>query len=410
MLKNHKKGCNFETIVAQYFREIGYRKVLLRERICGKSGIKHEIDVLVFDNLDQNKKVWACQCKYWNKKIGINQIKEWIETCKDIGVRPAFAGLKFSSKAKEYARKRGVWLITINELRIKPSQIFGKDFLSWRKEFKSIKDDMEKIIFLLKSIYKTEILQNAEEAKKTRSDELRYFKPELYKLFIDPNDQRLTKFLYLINVDPENLKSVERAFGPPTPPLFRKDTGEGLSIPNDVGKVAENIRSILKNVEEGDLEPFKIDWDDKCRIFLECWLQLAKVDLLQKICDTHWYTCQYACKNNKKQGDPNLDYDREKRILIGKPIEERWKRYFYEKRKLWKTILKGRSYGEIKKLSNLFQTDLSVINEEDKLPNIKLDKNPCLICEIFSISKIITKAYEKNKSKVEEIIFELKSV
>jgi len=52
-IKKHEKGIEFENKVAQYFREKGYNKVLLREKVLGKSGIKHEIDVLVFDNLDQ---------------------------------------------------------------------------------------------------------------------------------------------------------------------------------------------------------------------------------------------------------------------------------------------------------------------------------------------------------------------
>ena len=410
-IKKHEKGTEFENKVAQFFRKKGYNKVLLRERVLGKSGIKHEVDILVFDNLDQNKILWACQCKHWNKRIGIKEIKEWIETCRDINVRPAFAALKFSSEAKKYAEVNGVFLITDEQLEIEPTQVIGEEFLSWKRSFEFIENDIEKILFLLKSIYQTELLQNAEKAKNEPDEELRFENPQLFKLFRNSNDQRLTKFLiYLNKVTGEYGPSY--AFGSlesfswfKIPPI---NTG-AFNIPSEVGKVAWMIRSILENTKIGDLEPFRMNWGDKCRIFLESWLQLTKIDLLCRICSEHWYSCYYASKSNK-QGDPSLEYNRERRILIGRPSMERWKEYFNEKRNLWKNILKGRSDEEIRKMSNLFQTDLSVINEEDKLPNIELDyKHPCLICRIFSISKIIAEAYRNNRSKVEKIISDLKT-
>lgn len=41
--EKHEKGLEFEKKVSEFFREKGYTKVLLRERVKGKSGIKHKI-------------------------------------------------------------------------------------------------------------------------------------------------------------------------------------------------------------------------------------------------------------------------------------------------------------------------------------------------------------------------------
>jgi len=405
-IKKHEKGTEFENKIAQFFREKGYKKILLRERVLGKSEIKHEVDVLVFDNLDQNKMLWACQCKHWNKQIGIKEIKEWIETCRDINVRPAFAALKFSSEAKKYAQVNGVFLITDEQLEIEPTQVIGEEFLSWKRKFESIENDIEKVLFLLKSIYQTELLQNAEKVKNEPDEELRFENPQLFKIFRDPNDQRLTKFLiYLNKITYEDGPSY--AFGTleASFPWFKRppDTN-AFSIPSEVGEVAKMIRSILENMKISDLEPFRMNWGDKCRIFLESWLQLTKIDLLYSVCSGGWSQCYYISKKS------NLEYDREKRILIGRPSMEYWKEYFNEKRRLWRNILEGRTDEEIRKISKLFQTDLSVINEEDKLPNIELDsKHPCLICKIFWISKIIAKAYRNNRPKIEKIISDLKT-
>ena len=38
----HEKGLEFENKVSKFFREKGYTKVLIRERVQGKSRIKHK--------------------------------------------------------------------------------------------------------------------------------------------------------------------------------------------------------------------------------------------------------------------------------------------------------------------------------------------------------------------------------
>ena len=230
-IKKYEKGAEFENKVAQFFREKGYNKTLLRKRVAGKSGIKHEIDILIFDNLDQNKMLWACQCKYRNKQIGIKEIKEWIETCRDINIRPAFAALKFSSEAKKYAEVNGVFLITDEQLEIEPSQVIGERFLSWKEELEVVENDIEKVLFCLKGIYQTELLQNAEKAKNEPCDPSYAF-------------GSLESFSWF--------------------KILPINTG-AFNIPSEIGKVSWMIRSILENMKIGDLESFRINWV-KCPI------------------------------------------------------------------------------------------------------------------------------------------------
>ena len=407
-VKKQEKGLEFEKKVAEFFRRKGYKKVLLREKIQGKSGIKHEVDVLVFDNLDPKRPLWACQCKYWNTQVGIKEIGEWIQTCRDIGIESAFASLRFSSEAKKYAEAYGVYLITDEQLGIKPTQVFGENFLSWKEKLDTISNDIDKILFCLKGIYQTELLQDAERARNEPDEELRFEEPQLFKLFRDPNDQQLTKFLIYLN-------KIKGEYGPSyafgsleDSSLFKISSvyTDAFNIPSEVGKVNKMIHFILERMKTSDLEPFKMGWGDKCRIFLEGWLQLSKVDLLNQVCP-YFYT--YTCYSISKC-DPNLKYDRERRLLIGIPTKEYWKNHFNKIRNLWRSILEDKTAEEIKRLGKLFQTDLSVVNKEDKLPYIELDsKKKCEICNIFIKSRIIKKAYKNNKSKVEKIISDLRT-
>lgn len=403
----HEKGLEFEKKVSEFFREKCYSQVLIRERVQGKSGIKHKIDVLVFDNLDQNKMLWACRCKYRNTQIGTKEIGEWIQTCRDVGVRPAFASLNFSLDAKKYAESYGVYLITDEQLGMDPSQVIGEDFLSWKERLDTIDNDIDKVLFCLKSIYQTKLLQDAERARNEPDEELRFEEEELFTLFKDPDDQRLTKFLIYLN-------KIQGEYGPShafgsiekgAPFKILHIHSDAFSIPAEVGKINERILYILERMDIGDLEPFRVNLGDKCRIFLESWIQISNVDFMKRIYSQHWYSSlSYPSKSNKKYGDPNIDYDKERRLLIGTPKMEGWKEYFNKKRDMWKFISEDRTVEELKRLGKFFQTDLSVINEEDKLPVIKPDKY-----DPFLVSRVVTEAYRKNKSKVEKIISDLKT-
>jgi predicted RecB family endonuclease len=403
----HEKGLEFEKKVAEFFRKKGYNKVLLRERIEGKSGIKHEIDVLVFDNLDQNKMLWACQCKYWNAQIGIKEIGEWIQTCKDIGVKPAFISLSFSSNAKKYAEANGVYLITDEQLGMEPSQVIGEDFLSWKERLDSIDNDIDKILFCLKSIYQTEILQNAERAKNEPDEELRFEEPCLFKLFRDPNDQRLTKFLIHLNKIQEEY-GPRYAFGSLESFLQFKISSiytNAFNIPSEVGEVNRMVLSILEKMNVRDLEPFRMNWGDKCRIFLESWKTLGKIPLMVKIGSYRWYETSYIT-NRYHEG--TLGYEI-KGIILGKPTE-RWTDYIQKTKRFWRDLLTKRNL-DILRLNKLFDTDLNCLDDDEKCPNLcgRKQGEDHLLVNLFKKANIIMQAHENNLSKIEKIISDLKT-
>jgi len=133
----------------------------------GLSRFIPEIDVAVYDNFDENRILYACQCKHWEgkRKVGQKEIGEWIQTCRDLGAEPAFAALDFSTNAKRYAESSGVYLIDGETLDIEVSQIESNDYVAWKKELEKIDSDVERVLFCLKSIYQTEILQKAVTAQ-----------------------------------------------------------------------------------------------------------------------------------------------------------------------------------------------------------------------------------------------------
>jgi hypothetical protein len=70
----------------------------------------------------------------------------------------------------------------------------------------------------------------------------------------------------------------------------------GAGIPPNVKDVLGRIRSLLEKTRTGDLEPFKMNWGDKSRIFVESWVQLYENEMLKKICLFNlWLPCIAMC-------------------------------------------------------------------------------------------------------------------
>jgi len=151
-----EKGKEFEEKVANFFRQRGYIRVLLNQKVKGKSGLTHEVDILILDNLDDKKICWACQCKAWKRTVGIREIREWVETCRDISAAPAFISYSgFSSEAEKYARYKNIYLITWKEVELFSS------FWDWRSFIDSVHDEADKSLYCLSSMYHTHVLQEA---------------------------------------------------------------------------------------------------------------------------------------------------------------------------------------------------------------------------------------------------------
>jgi|GEM_PF-2786752 len=409
MTEKHEKGREFEKKVAEWFRKQGY-KVLVREKVGGKSGLKHEIDVLVFDK-NSGKIIWAVQCKYHEtKKIEKNEISAWIEICKDIDAKPAFAASDFTSGAVKYARSKGVELIRADELEIEPEEVDGKDFAAWKKELNSITDEVDKFLFCVKSIYQTGILQEAEKVKSQSLIELEEYEPKLYELFIEPG--RLRKFLIKLN-RVEGKYMYDYAFGDLENPfgiyirVSNTLSEKSKSLPSKIDEVLGSIKSVFERFNVGTLLPFqKMNYGEKCKIFLESWLTIAESNLNIEKAIEEWgkYISLTFSYSLAKDG---VNFDSTKNILIGKLENQEIKAI----KDFWKFYLERNKNTDIEKLSSFFDTDLRCLNEEDKCPilnpNEKTNKLKS-IRSIFKKSIIIKKAYEKNKSEVDTTIFNLK--
>jgi len=99
--------------VVTYFRQKGYK--IERDPVWeGKaSGLSHRFDLIVRKGNEQ-KLVWI---RAWNRTVGVNMVINMDKTAEDVGVpNPIMISQKFSGHAKSYANRRGVTLLTKQEI------------------------------------------------------------------------------------------------------------------------------------------------------------------------------------------------------------------------------------------------------------------------------------------------------
>lgn len=99
--------------VATYFRQKGYK--IERDTIWeGKaSGLSRKFDLLVRKGNEQ-RLVWI---RAWKRTVGVNMVINMDKAAEDVGVpSPIMISEKFSGHAKAYANRRGITLLTKNEI------------------------------------------------------------------------------------------------------------------------------------------------------------------------------------------------------------------------------------------------------------------------------------------------------
>jgi hypothetical protein len=99
--------------VATYFRQKGYK--IERDTVWeGKaSGLSHKFD-LVIRKSNEQRLVWI---RAWNRTVGVNMVINMDKAAEDVGVpSPVMISEKFSGHAKAYANRRGVTLLTKQEI------------------------------------------------------------------------------------------------------------------------------------------------------------------------------------------------------------------------------------------------------------------------------------------------------
>jgi len=99
-------------LVLKYFRQKGYKieKDAVRE---GSSGLSRKFDLLVQRGKEQ-KLIWLRQ---WKRTVGVNMVINMDKAAADVGLpNPIMIADKFSGHAKAYANRRGIILLTKQEI------------------------------------------------------------------------------------------------------------------------------------------------------------------------------------------------------------------------------------------------------------------------------------------------------
>lgn len=95
-------------------------------RIKGRSGVKHQIDVLTFNFV--NKFRTAIECKYWNKKINKDIVMKLCVIINDAAIQEGIIVSKegFTKDAEKLANFYGIKLVQLRELNEKDSDLQSK--------------------------------------------------------------------------------------------------------------------------------------------------------------------------------------------------------------------------------------------------------------------------------------------
>lgn len=122
----------FEEAVKEYFENEGFgskRGVTL----TGKAGVKFEIDVLA----EKDSKKVGCECKKWKGKVGKTWILNWIEICRRVGIKPAFASYNgFKEDAVKIGRSEGVLLLDREKLGLpEPEKSYEERIIDILREY-----------------------------------------------------------------------------------------------------------------------------------------------------------------------------------------------------------------------------------------------------------------------------------
>ena len=99
-------------LAVKYFRQNGYEieKNIILE---GTSGISHKFDLTIHRGRE-TRSVWI---KDWNRTVGVNMIINIDNAAEDVGYpKPIIIAEKFSGHAKAYANRRGITLLSKQQI------------------------------------------------------------------------------------------------------------------------------------------------------------------------------------------------------------------------------------------------------------------------------------------------------
>ena len=100
------------SLAVKYFRQNGYEteKDAVLE---GVSGLSRRFDLIVWRGKEK-RSVWI---KDWNRTVGVNMVINIDKAAEDVGVpKPIIIAEKFSGHAKAYANRRGITLLSKQQI------------------------------------------------------------------------------------------------------------------------------------------------------------------------------------------------------------------------------------------------------------------------------------------------------
>lgn len=146
-------GKKLEEFVEKILNVQGF-KTNCRVRLSGKSGAKHEIDILAEKKTPKRKLILAVECKNYSRPVPIKDIRDFVDKLRDLRIPTGiFATASYFSKdARQYAESHGIELWDAEKLKEKIFYLSvgrletGKSFIL--EEATPLKVDYEKAISL----------------------------------------------------------------------------------------------------------------------------------------------------------------------------------------------------------------------------------------------------------------------
>lgn len=121
-------GEDLEECVTNVFRCLGFEAS--KEKIIGRSGVEHEIDILAQKDLEGLTFKIGIECKNWEGKVGKKEVEGYVSRWLDTGLNMYVIIAKdFTEDAERFAKAWGVMTIKLGE--------------------KARKDNLEEITYML---------------------------------------------------------------------------------------------------------------------------------------------------------------------------------------------------------------------------------------------------------------------
>jgi len=99
-------------LAIRHFKRLGYT-VELDVEIDDPAGRSHKVDMLVKRG-DEVRPVWL---KNWRRTVGVNVVISVDTEAEELGLgRPFLIGTRFSERARSYASRKGITLLTPDDL------------------------------------------------------------------------------------------------------------------------------------------------------------------------------------------------------------------------------------------------------------------------------------------------------